>query len=28
MSTWEKAENKAELATIFNQVPPPIPPNP
>jgi membrane protease subunit (stomatin/prohibitin family) len=28
MSNWEKAENKAELVTIFNQFPPPIPPNP
>jgi hypothetical protein len=28
MSAWEKAENIAALATVFSQVPPPIPPNP
>ena len=27
MSAWEKAENIAALATVFSQVPPPIPPN-
>jgi membrane protease subunit (stomatin/prohibitin family) len=28
MTAWEKAENVAEFSTLFNQVPPPIPPNP
>jgi membrane protease subunit (stomatin/prohibitin family) len=27
MTAWEKAENVAEFSTLFNQVPPPIPPN-
>jgi membrane protease subunit (stomatin/prohibitin family) len=28
MPAWEKAENITEFSTLFNQVPPPIPPNP
>jgi hypothetical protein len=28
MTAWEKAENVTEFSTLFNQVPPPIPPNP
>lgn len=27
MTAWERAENVAEFATLFNQTPPPIPPN-
>lgn len=28
MTAWERAENVAEFETLFNQSPPPIPPNP
>lgn len=28
MAAWEKAENMAEFTMLFNQTPPPIPPNP
>lgn len=28
MAAWEKAENVAEFTMLFNQTPPPIPPNP